>query len=76
MMKKQYYFSCSATFCSYITLYHDGVKVSTEKIYADELFDYIERLEKQGYTRGFSKNAVEEARKEYEHLRDNLIEGV
>ena len=76
MMKKQYYLSRAATFCNYITLYHDGVKISAEKVWDDELFDYIEHLEEQGYTRGFSNAEVEKERKEYEHLRDNLIEGV
>lgn len=75
-MRKQYYLSRGGSFFSYITLYHDGVEVSTEKIWDDELFDHIEHLDKQGYTRGFSKAAVEKARKEYEYLRDNLIEGV
>lgn len=75
-MKKQYYLSRAASFCNKVTLYHDGVEVSTEKIWDDELFDYIEHLREQGYTRGFSENVVEKARKEYEHLRDNLIEGV
>ena len=75
-MKKQYYFTRAASFLNNITLYHDGVKVSTEKLWDDELFDYIEHLKEQGYTRGFSKVAVEKARKEYEYLRDNLIEGV
>lgn len=75
MMKKQYYLSRGVSFVNYITLYHDGVEVGTEKVWDDELFDYIEHLEEQGYTRGFSKAAVEKAREEYEYLRDNLIEG-
>lgn len=75
-MKKQYYLSRGGSFISYITLYHNGAEVSTEKVWADDLFNYIEHLKEQGYTRGFSKAAVEKARKEYEHLRDNLIEGV
>ena len=52
------------------------MEVSTEKVWDDELWDHIEHLDEQGYTRGFSKSAVEKARKDYEHLRDNLIEGV
>ena len=75
-MKKQYYLSRGGSFVNYIILYHDGVEVGTEKVWDDELFDYIEHLDEQGYTRGFSKAAVEKAREEYEHLRDNLIEGV
>ena len=75
MMKKQYYLSRGGSFVNYLTLYHDDMEVGTEKVWDDELFDYIEHLEEQGYTRGFSKVAVEKAREEYEYLRDNLIEG-
>lgn len=76
MMKKQFYLSHGGSFVNYITLYHDGVEISTEKVWDDELWDRIEHLHSQGYTRGFGKAAVEKARKEYEHLRDNLIEGI
>ena len=75
-MKKQYdYYETHWPYYE-VVLYHDGVKVSTEKVWDDELWDHIEHLDEQGYTRGFSKSAVEKARKDYEHLRDNLIEGV
>jgi hypothetical protein len=75
-MRKQYYLTRDASFLNNIAIYHDGVKVGTERIWDDELYDYIAQLQQQGYTRGFSKDTVEKARKEYEHLRDNLIEGV
>lgn len=73
-MRKQY--DCYETFSFRynIDLYHDGVKVATEKTSYYEMGDYIQQLEAQGYTRGYLKEDVEEARLEYEHRYENRIE--
>lgn len=36
-MKKQYYLSRGGSFVNYITLYHGGVEVGTEKVWDDDL---------------------------------------
>jgi hypothetical protein len=73
-MRKQY--DCYETFSFRynIDLYHDGVKVATEKKRYNEMADYIRQLEAQGYTPGYLKEDVEKARLEYEHRYANRIE--
>ena len=74
-MKKQYSFiNLSFGKCA-IILYHDGVKVERKEMWADdECFDYIDKLEDEGYTHGYTVNEVENARKNYEWRLDNMIE--
>ena len=73
-MRKQYDYYETFSFSYNVDLYHDGVKVATkEKIYY-EMGDYIQQLEVQGYTRGYLREDVEKARREYEHKYENRIE--
>lgn len=76
-MRKQYYISESTFLKFCITLYHDGTQVDrVEKWAGDELNDYLEDIESQGYTQGYSKEEVDKAERKFKYLRDNLIEGV
>lgn len=41
---------------------------------ASELSSYVDSLKTQGYTKGFVKDEVEEAKKIYENKLENIIE--
>ena len=76
-MRKQYYLSEPATFKCRVTLYHDGVKMNqVEMWFGDKLNEYLENIEANGYTQGYSKREVDDAENKFKYLRDNLIEGV
>lgn len=73
-MKKQYdYYECRWPNHE-IVLYHDGVKVGAERKGLLELDKYLEELEAEGYTRGYTEEDVEKARKRWEHIYENRIE--
>jgi hypothetical protein len=73
-VRKQYdYYECPS-FKYNIVLYHDGVKVAVEGKWLTDLDDYLEELEAQGYTRGYTKEDVDNARINYEHKYENRIE--
>lgn len=74
-MKKQYHISYAGSFRANIALYHDGAQTAIVTFWNDDLDENIEKLEQVGYTRCFTKEEVAQARKEYEYLRDNCIEG-
>lgn len=74
-MKKQ--FRCQRTygFRVFIELYHDGELVETKKLWEDdEYLNFIESLESNGYTYGYKKEEVEEAKERYERMLCNMIE--
>ena len=73
-MKKQYdYYECR--WPSYeIVLYHDGIKVGVERKSLLELGKYLEELEAEGYTRGYTEEDVEKARKKWKRIYENRIE--
>lgn len=73
-MKKQY--DCyECRWPNYeIILYHDGVKVGAERKGKLEINNYLEELEAEGYTRGYTEEDVEKARKRWEHIYENRIE--
>ena len=73
-MRKQYDYYETFSFSYNVDLYHDGVKVATEEMTYYEIGDYIQQLEAQGYTRGYLKEDVDEARRKYEHKYENRIE--
>lgn len=73
-MKKQYdYYECR--WPSYeIILYHDGVKISDERVTLLNLDERLEQLEAEGYTLGYTEEDIEKARKKYEYYYENRIE--
>ena len=73
-MRKQYDVYEYAPSYYTITLYHDGVKVGVEKRSSFAYEEYLEELENQGYTLGYTKDDIEEARKRYEYMYENRIE--
>lgn len=73
-MRKQYTFHAYPWGFYVIELYHDGV--ITQVIKKDRAYTsgYIDKLEAQGYTFGYTDKDIEEARKKYEHMLENKIE--
>lgn len=74
-VRKQYRsYECPA-FRYNVVRYHNGVEVDcVRKWLGDELDEYVDELKKQGYTYGYTKEEVEEARLRYERLYKNIIE--
>ena len=72
-MKKQYRYSYNIGFKKYFYIYHDGVLVLRYPVWDADIPNEIERLEILGYTRGYSKIEVEQARKEWEYMSKNMI---
>ena len=56
-----------------IRIYHDGQLVEEKTLFQDEAGDYIEELEQQGYTKGYTKQEVEESKRIYENQLQNII---
>jgi hypothetical protein len=73
-MRKQYDYYETRSFKYDIILYHDGVKVAKESKWVDNLYERLKELEAQGYTRGYLKEDVDEARRKYEHKYENRID--
>lgn len=73
-MRKQYTFHEYAWGCYVIELYHDGVMTQTIKKDRADVDKYIDKLESQGYTVGYTEHEVLEARKRWEHIYENRIE--
>ena len=59
-----------------IQIYHDGQLVEEKTLFQDEAGDYIEKLEQQGYTKGYTKQEVEESKQIYENQLQNIIEEI
>ena len=73
-MRKQYdYYECRWPDYE-VVLYHDGEKVVVERVSLLKRDKYIEELERQGYTQGYTKDDVEKARQRYEYMYENRIE--
>ena len=72
-MRKQYRYHDSFD-KYYFYIYHDGELVETKKVWYDEFCDEIDKLESDGYTYGYTKEAVEDAKRQYEHMLENMIE--
>ena len=73
-MRKQYRYN-EATFAKYyLYIYHDGELVETKTFWGDDIDEEIDKLKMQGYTYGFTKAEVEEAKERYECMLENMIE--
>ena len=57
-----------------IQIYHDGQLVEEKTLFQDEVSDYVEELEQQGYTKGYTKLEVEQSKQIYENQLANIIE--
>ena len=72
-MKLQYRYKEYIRFKWLLELYNDGKLIETLKIYVDELDEAEEKLLAEGYTYGYTKQEVAEAKKSYEEMLKNII---
>ena len=59
-----------------IQIYHDGQLVAEKLLFQDEVSDYVEELEQQGYTKGYTKLEVEQSKQIYENQLQNIIKEI
>ena len=72
-IKKQYRYS-EATFGKYyLHIYHDGEFVERKTFWGDEIDEEIDKLKMKGYTYGFTKDEVKEAKRRYDRMLANII---
>jgi hypothetical protein len=68
-MRKQYVIQEGLTFRYWITTYRDGVMMENTKVWeGDEIDNFIDKLEAEGYERAYTREAVQEAKENYERL--------
>ena len=73
-MIKQYIIQKGPTFQYWIATYRDGVKIENTKVWqGNEMDDFIDKLEAEGYKRAFTKEAVRKAKENYEWLLANQL---
>lgn len=72
-MKQQYRYYEHTGFKYMIQLYCDGWIVKAYKVWVDELYDEIDKIENEGYTYGYTEDELDEARAHYERVLDNVI---
>ena len=58
-MRMQYKVCAATSFKYYISVYHDGEYIGSYEVWLDKLDEEVNKLENQGYVRGFSKKEVE-----------------
>ena len=73
-MKKQYRCVVDTWPTSCLDVYHDGKLIHSQRYYFDNLDEVTDKLEAEGYTYGYTKEEVEEAKKKYEKMLKNIIE--
>ena len=74
-MKKQYTVSEATTFRYWVCTYHDGVLIQQDKVWSDDLSDFTDKLEAKGYEQAYTKQAVQEAKAEYERVAARQLVG-
>ena len=68
-MRKQYTIEQGATFRYWITTYRDGSKIEEHKVWVgDEMNDYIDQIEAEGYEKAYTRAEVQEAKEKYERM--------
>lgn len=72
-MRMQYKICAATSFKYYIFVYHDGEYVMSYEVWLDKLDEEVNKLENQGYVRGFSKKEIENAYRQYELMKENII---
>lgn len=68
-VKKQYTIKEGSTFRYWITTYRDGSKMEAHKVWVgDEMNDYIDKIEAEGYEKAYTREEVQEAKEKYERM--------
>lgn len=73
-MKKQYHISESYLFKRRVSIYHDGELISSKEMWVDDIYEYVDELEEDGYVYGYTQDEVDEAKRLYEDKLTNVIE--
>ena len=73
-MRKQYNYADYIFGKKILYIYHDGKLVETKELWIDDFFDEVDKLEYDGYVLGYTKELVEEAKRQYERMLANIIE--
>lgn len=74
-MRKQYCLKDMYRAQATLEIYHDGELISSERDWMNEIDKKAMQLDKDGYTYGYTQEAVDKAREEYEFMLVNLIGG-
>ena len=74
-MKKQYTVSEATTFRYWVCTYHDGVLIQRDKVWVDDLSDFTDKLEADGYEQANTKRTVQKAKAEYEYVAARQLVG-
>ena len=72
-MKKQYWISLEYNFKRRVILFEDGKPTTYFAGFRDEVAEFIEQIESEGYVKGFLQEDLEEARITYERVKDNVL---
>ena len=72
-MKRQYRYYETVGFQYIIEIFNDGKRVSVKKVWGDELNEETSLLEALGYTYGYTREEVDDARLRYKHKLYNQI---
>ena len=72
-MKKQYRYIEASWWKYRIEVYHNGVLVNQKEVTTLELDEEIDKLEKDGYTFGYTKEEVQKATNTYFDILENQI---
>ena len=72
-MKKQYNTSESFLCKRTVETYHDGELVASKTLWLDEADEYADQLAHEGYVCGYTKQEVEDAKRRYEEMLENII---
>lgn len=74
-MKKQYRCVYESWWKTRLYIYDNGFLIENKTYPNDEIENVIDQLETDGYVYGYTKEEVERAKKKYEDMLENIIEG-
>ena len=71
--KKQYVLEPCAAFRMSVSTYDNGKLIESRKLWEDEIFDYVEELQKQGFERDFTKKVIDKAEREWLSIKSKAL---
>ena len=72
-MKKQYWISLEHNFKRRVILFENGKPTTYYEGFVDEVAEFIEQIESEGYVKGCLQEDLEAARITYERAKDNVL---
>ena len=73
-MKKQYTVAKKSVYKMYVYLYHDDALIKTDEVWMGEVDEYIEKIELEGYVRGYTQEAFKAIEEKYHEAVQKYIE--